>query len=59
MKFLPIIGALILSTAPVQAIETFEDLNNEESAKMLEVYFIGYVSGSSSLLMRTEAARKN
>jgi len=46
MKLLPLIGALLLSAAPVQAFETFEDLNNEESAKMLEVYFIGYVSGA-------------
>ncbi|AII44335.1 hypothetical protein KR100_13355 [Synechococcus sp. KORDI-100] len=45
MKLLPLIGALLLSTAPVQAIETFEDLNNEELGKMLEVYIIGYVSG--------------
>ena len=27
MKLLPLIGALLLSAAPVQAIETFEDLN--------------------------------
>ena len=46
MKLIPLIGALLLSAAPVQAFETFEDLNNEESAKMREVYFIGYVSGA-------------
>ena len=45
MKLLPLIGALLLSTAPVQAIETFEDLNNDESETILEVYIIGYVSG--------------
>ena len=28
MKFLPIIGALLLSTAPVQAFETLEELDN-------------------------------
>ena len=46
MKLIPLIGALLLSTAPVQAIETFEDLNNEELGMTLEVYGIGYVSGA-------------
>ncbi|AII43300.1 hypothetical protein KR100_07980 [Synechococcus sp. KORDI-100] len=46
MKLLLLIGALLLSTAPVQAIEASEDLNNEELGKMLEVYSIGYVSGA-------------
>ena len=46
MKLLQIIGAVLLSAAPVQAVEASEDLNNEEFDKMLEVYSIGYVSGA-------------
>jgi hypothetical protein len=45
MKLLPLIGSLLISAAPVQAVETFEDLNNEGLGRTLEVYYIGYVSG--------------
>ena len=32
MKFLPLIGSLLISAAPVQAFETFEELNKACSA---------------------------
>ena len=58
MKFFPLIGSLLISVAPVQAVEAFEDLNNEEFDKTLEVYMIGYVSGALHYSCRLKQLEK-
>ena len=58
MKFFPLIGSLLISAAPVQAVEAFEDLNNEEFDKTLEVYMIGYVSGALHYSCRLKQLEK-
>jgi hypothetical protein len=56
MKFLPIIGALLLSTAPVQAFETLEELDkacqaSEEAFKLCTgpAYHFSAIAGFSLL----------
>ena len=61
MKLLPLIGALLLSTAPVQAFETFEELikacgTTEENDNMCEGAANLYASGiAATLLCELEA----
>ena len=44
LKFFPLIGALLLSTAPVQAFETFEELDKACNATEENIKLCGGVS---------------